>query len=307
MNNSVKVSIICNTYNHEKYIEDALNGFLKQKVNFNYEILIHDDASSDNTKSIIREFQIRYPNIVKPILQTENQYSKGVDILSTYQYPRVRGEYIAFCEGDDFWIDDYKLQKQVDFLDNHQNVDICSHAAFKVIANTKKIIGTISPSKSSTIFKVEDVILGGGGFVATNSLVYRTELIKEMPRFRRFMNLDYALQINGSLKGGMGYLSDVMSAYRIESNGSWTSTMKKNPAILIEHIHKVNKMLQMLDEDTSFKYSKAIKAHIVSNEVEILKLKKNYKLIFSNLYRDYRKGLPKKDYIKLLIKYLLFS
>jgi len=105
------VSICCITYNHEKYIRDAIEGFLMQKTLFPIEILIHGDASTDKTADIIKEYEVKYPDIIKPIYQTENQFSKGVSISATYQFPRARGKYIAICEGDDYWTDPHKLQK----------------------------------------------------------------------------------------------------------------------------------------------------------------------------------------------------
>ena len=113
------VSIICLTYNQAQYIRKTLEGFVMQKTNFPIEILIHDDASTDETADIIREYENKYPQIIKPIYQQENQYSKKVAIGATYIYPKVKGKYIALCEGDDYWIDPLKLQKQVDFLESH--------------------------------------------------------------------------------------------------------------------------------------------------------------------------------------------
>ena len=114
------VTIICTTFNHEGFISEALEGFLIQKTSFSFEIIVHDDASTDNTPNIIRDFAERYPLIVKPILQKENQYSnKEVNIWSDFTFPKAQGKYIALCEGDDYWIDESKLQKQVDFLENN--------------------------------------------------------------------------------------------------------------------------------------------------------------------------------------------
>ena len=107
---SATVSVICLAYNHEKYIRKTLEGFVKQKTNFSVEYIIHDDASTDSTASIVREFEEKYPDLIKPIYQKENQYSKGVPITRNLQM-QVQGKYIAFCEGDDYWIDEYKLQK----------------------------------------------------------------------------------------------------------------------------------------------------------------------------------------------------
>jgi hypothetical protein len=112
------VSIICTTYNHERYVEDAIRGFLSQDCPYPFEILIHDDASTDGTQRIIREWQQKYPRVIKPLLQTENQYSRGVrpwELLLA----RARGEFVATCEGDDFWVDPGKLRTQVGFLKAH--------------------------------------------------------------------------------------------------------------------------------------------------------------------------------------------
>ena len=103
----IMVSIVCNAYNQELYIREALESFVAQKTNFKFEILVHDDASTDTTADIIREYESKYPDIIKPIYQTENQYSKNVSITAL-QHQRANGKYIAFCEGDDYWIDEYK-------------------------------------------------------------------------------------------------------------------------------------------------------------------------------------------------------
>lgn len=119
MKNNILVSVICDVYNHEPYLRQCLDGFISQKTDFAFEVLIHDDASTDNSASIISEYTQKYPKIFKPIIQKENQYSKRIGIWQTYQFPRVLGKYVAFCEGDDCWIDSLKLQKQVDYLENH--------------------------------------------------------------------------------------------------------------------------------------------------------------------------------------------
>lgn len=126
-NKSILVSICCITYNHERFIRQCLDGFLMQKTGFEFEILIHDDASTDGTAHIIREYEQKYPDIIKPIYQNENQYSKGIPISITYNFPRAKGKYIALCEGDDYWTDPCKLQKQVDFLEHNPEYSICCH------------------------------------------------------------------------------------------------------------------------------------------------------------------------------------
>ena len=126
MRNEVKplVSICCVTYNHEPYIRDCLEGFIMQQTNFPFEVLIHDDASTDGTADIIREYEAKYPGIIKPIYQTENQYSKGVDV-GKLVLDKVQGKYVAICEGDDFWCDPQKLQIQFDFMESHADYSAC--------------------------------------------------------------------------------------------------------------------------------------------------------------------------------------
>lgn len=134
------VSISCITYNHEAFIRDAIEAFLMQKTTFPVEILIHDDASTDGTPRIIREYEEKYPNLIFPIYQTENLYSQGTKISINFQYPRARGKYIAYCEGDDYWADPLKLQKQVDFLEANDEYSFCSHNFWVLNQETSEMV-----------------------------------------------------------------------------------------------------------------------------------------------------------------------
>jgi glycosyltransferase involved in cell wall biosynthesis len=118
------VSILCDTYNHENFIRETLLGFLSQETNFPFEIIVHDDASTDKTAAIVKEFADQYPLIIKPVFQTVNQYSQKINFWSDVTFPKANGTYIALCEGDDYWIDPLKLQKQVDFLENNADYAI---------------------------------------------------------------------------------------------------------------------------------------------------------------------------------------
>ena len=228
MDNDIKISIICNAYNHAKYIRDTLDGFVMQKTDFKFEILIHDDASTDETADIIREYEAKYPDIIKPIYQKENQYSKDVWITDVFQLRRSKGKYIALCEGDDYWTDPDKLQKQYDALESHPDVDICVHASTLINASDGSVNGTVDHGSEMTIIPVEKVIEGGGSFVSTNSILVRREILTERRKFVDVCPLDYTYQISGSLKGGMLYLPDNMSVYRVSVPGSWTEQSGKN-------------------------------------------------------------------------------
>ena len=296
----IKVSIICNAYNHELYIRDALEGFVMQRTSFAFEVLVHDDASTDKTADIIREYEAKYPDIIKPIYQTENQYTKGG--VSRFQEPRIKGKYVAFCEGDDYWTDPYKLQKQYDVMEAHPEVDICAHSSVKVNAETKQKISEIAPRNKDCIISTEDVIYGEGGFVATNSLLYKAELYSKDPEFRQILSLDYTLQILGSLRGGMLYLSDYMSAYRYMVPGSWTCNYFKDEKKQDALFEKKQKMLDSLNRETDYKYDSIIKKRMLKNEAARLIEKNKIKEVLNRKYRTVLKDYPYIIRLKLRIK-----
>lgn len=135
---SIMLTIHCLVYNHEPYIRQCLDGFVKQKTNFSFEAIVHDDASTDHSVDIIREYAQKYPNIIKPVFETENQYSKHNGSIRNILEENTKGKYVAMCEGDDYWIDPYKLQKQVDFLENHPECVYSCHRYLVYNDNTKE-------------------------------------------------------------------------------------------------------------------------------------------------------------------------
>ena len=146
MNDNILVSINCIAYNHEKYIAQAIESFLMQITDFKYEILIHDDASTDNTAKIIKEYERKYPEIIKVIYQKKNQYSQGKKV-SLFNVKRARGKYIAVCEGDDYWTDRHKLQKQVNYMENNPECGLCFRTVSIFDDKSQKIIGKFSHIK----------------------------------------------------------------------------------------------------------------------------------------------------------------
>lgn len=256
----ILVSIVCNTFNQEKYIRSALDGFLMQQTNFPIEILVHDDASTDGTAEIVNEYAKKYPDIVKAILQTENQYSKQVAISEKFQFSRAKGKYIAFCEGDDYWTDPLKLQKQVDAMEKHPELDICSHQM--TTECDEKKTGVVPLENGNKIFSVSDVIGNGGGFVSTASLMFRRDIFIHSYNFQQMMSLDYIWQIAGALRGGMLYLGDCMGVYRQKAKGSWTAAAEKCPDAQIETWKKIRLVLEALNEETEHQYEEVINRQI---------------------------------------------
>jgi glycosyltransferase involved in cell wall biosynthesis len=220
LDKNIKVSICCLTYNHSNYIRDCLNGFINQKTDFNFEILIHDDASLDNTPQIIREYEKRYPEIIKPIYQNENKFSKeGGGMNIRYNFPRIQGKYIALCEGDDYWTDPLKLQKQVDILENNQDYILCFHDVIiqytrKNSYKTYRMIGSLEKD----ILETEDLIRPW--FIPTCSILYRKVLIDTYPKWISITDSgDIALILFLSTLGKFYYFNEVMGIYRKHDNG----------------------------------------------------------------------------------------
>ncbi|WOJ96775.1 glycosyltransferase family A protein [Congregibacter brevis] len=133
------VSICCTTFNHGEFIRDAVHGFLIQKTSFPFEIIVHDDASTDGTTEILEELRSIYPRLIRLVVQDENQWSKGCRLLANHVFTLARGKYIAVCDGDDFWVDPRKLQLQVDFLETNQDFVLCFTDSQGVIEDTQEV------------------------------------------------------------------------------------------------------------------------------------------------------------------------
>ncbi|WP_240035159.1 glycosyltransferase family 2 protein [Neobacillus notoginsengisoli] len=279
------VSINCITYNHKDYIADAIESFLMQKTNFDFEILIHDDASTDGTADIIREYERKYPETIKPIYQAVNQYSLGKKNLMR-NGERAAGKYTAICEGDDFWIDPYKLQKQVDFMEKHPECSLCVHAATIVSGSDKKIKSVSRPNKGGRIFTAEEVIERGGNLFMTNSMLYPTRFAYDIPDFLKNAHVsDYPLAIHLALKGTVYYLDEYMSAYRVGVSGSWSERTLSSVENYKKHLDKIAIMLNEINQYTGFKYEDLIKRTIKRNQFDLLLEQGKYKEAFIDEFR----------------------
>ncbi|MBW3466349.1 glycosyltransferase [Arthrospiribacter ruber] len=219
------VSISCITYNHASFIRQTLNGFLMQKTNFDFEVLIHDDASTDGTQEIIKEYQEKYPEIIKPILQKENQYQKGLRGISrNFNYPRAKGKYIALCEGDDYWTDERKLQTQVDFLDENPSFVVSYHDA-QVINEKGEIIEQSKMDESKKKDYSEKELISGSTFILTLSMMFRNlDILRDYPyEANMIKNGDNFLTSLLGMYGKGKYHPDIKPAvYRKHNSGIWT-------------------------------------------------------------------------------------
>ncbi len=214
------VSIICVAYNQAEFIRQTLDGFIMQKTNFPFDVIIHDDASTDGTADIIREYANKYPKIIKPIFQTENQYSKNTPILSKYVWPKIRSKYVAMCDGDDYWCDENKLQKQVDFLDSHPDFSICFHPV-SVFWNDGSQPDSVWPGTAELHHKNLKTLMQRN-FIPNCSVMYRwraggMNITKEYPS--GIYPCDWFVHLLHARHGKIGFLPDIMSRYRRHSGG----------------------------------------------------------------------------------------
>lgn len=179
MNNAPFVSICSITYNHAPYIRQCLDGMLMQQTNFTFEIIINDDCSTDGTTEIIREYAAKYPDIIKPIFHEENLYQKGQrGFFSKFVFPKAQGKYIALCEGDDYWTDPLKLQKQVDFLETHPDYGMV-YTDIKTFSQKENSFITTN-YKFSEGYIYNNYLVGNIN-IWTVSVCFRKQYILELP------------------------------------------------------------------------------------------------------------------------------
>ncbi len=323
----IMVSVFCTAYNHEKYIRDCLEGFVKQKTNFKFEVLINDDASTDNTASIIREYEKKYPDIIKPIYQKENQYSKGISIYRQILVPEASGgggRYIAFCEGDDFWTDELKLQKQVDALEKNLDCNMCV-ARVRDVAENGEYTNNFHPSKNyrGGKYKPKDflkIALSEYAF-QTSSFVVRKSI------YDIYINLDADFK-NFAKNAGVGdwplmlffgqysdiyYFDDEMSCYRRNSVGSFSDRVSTfNMEKTKYYYNNMILMAQSFDKFTGYKFTDECKNFIHRFDRYIyncLLQEKSYKDIVKGKYRKFLKNENIKDkifiYLSVYCPYLV--
>jgi glycosyltransferase involved in cell wall biosynthesis len=238
------VSIASITYNHESYIRQCIEGFLMQKTTFPIEIIIHDDASTDNTAVILQEYTLKYPDLIFPIFQKKNQFSQGINPGVKFVFPKCKGKYIAICEGDDYWTAPYKLQKQVDFLEGNVGYSICFHQVSVVTQNN--IMRKYNNIEHDKTFNIYD--LTKGNFIATSSCVFRNRFSPVPEWMCKIKAGDWGLHMFNAQFGYIYFMNDCMSTYRIHDKGAWSSLNHKE--MILEGV----RIMKFLDSAFNYKY-----------------------------------------------------
>lgn len=283
------VSIKCLVYNHAPYLRQCLEGFVMQKTNFRFEAIVHDDASTDGSAEIIREYAEKYPEIIKPIYETENQYSKRNGAVLRIMNAACKGKYIATCEGDDYWIDPFKLQKQVDFLE--QNPDfVLVHTAYKTYNEKTKQEGTFEHieklnEKINNKYTPLDILKTGGLILTLTVMVRRKEMLEvfsedEFVFSPYFLMKDTQMWYLISKKGKIQYFPEETAVYRIsEGSACRPVSLKKRIRFLLStlemrlYLCKKDKLDEAYTNIIINEYNKAL--------LKYLSLDKNFKPLYS--------------------------
>lgn len=279
------VSISFVAYNAEPFICEALESCLMQKVDFPYEIIIHDDASQDRTPQIIKEYAQKYPDKIVPILQRENQFSQGVEIISKYIFPKAKGKYIAFLEADDYWTNPEKLSYQVEFLESHPSVSMCFTASEHFYIQNKKKKHIKRYRNCDSVCSEKDVILRGGRILDMVSVMARMSVFNDLPHWFSYTYLwDVTVPLLSLLHGNIYYLDKITSVYRYGVPGSWTQNNVKYTERRKANIDKILNLYDAFDDFTDHQYHKLINRKLNSLTVSRLLLSNKDSKNFNDFY-----------------------
>lgn len=223
-NPNFKVSVLMTSYNHQEFIEEALDSVVCQKTSFPFEVLVYDDKSTDRSRDIILRYKEKYPEMIKTIFPDENQFSKGKSSMCDFLIPAASGKYIAELECDDCWTDELKLQKQFNYMEAHHEVSLCAHSVELFNNQKKRVVGISNPYKVPTEISTSQIVERGGAILGTCSYFCRTDDMRKYVAWRPkdCPVGDWPMMIYLSLKGKVCCLPYVMGRYRVAVPTSWT-------------------------------------------------------------------------------------
>ncbi len=241
--NKPQVTFMCTTYNQESYIEEAIIGFLNQKTTFPYEIIIHDDCSIDGTREVIEKYQKKYPNIIRSIFQVENQYSKG-NSVSEIAAHQARAEYIASCEGDDYWTNEDKIQKQFELMLSDSTISMIVTPGKVEVGG--KILDKIEGFHGDHVktISAQDILNMRESLAPTASYFVKKEyLLKTKSLFRRAPVGDLFIELYCAANGKLVYLPEVSCVYRCMAKNSWSERMSRDIGNAVRHTESMKKII----------------------------------------------------------------
>ncbi|CAN5820236.1 MAG: glycosyltransferase [Gemmatimonadetes bacterium] len=250
----MKLSVSVITYNHEPYIARAIEGILMQQTDFDYEIVIGEDCSTDRTREIVLDYQMRYPERIRTIIPERNLGQAGLRIL-VETLRELRGEYIARMDGDDYWTSPYKLQRQVEFLDSHPDCSLCFHNVLHIYEDGSPPHNRFAPGRQQ-FTTTRDILRSC--YIPGCSPMFRREVVAELPSwFFDVLWADWGLYTIAAEQGKLGYLDEVMGVYRIHATGVWSSRPR------LDQLEGVIDFYQKVNRGTQYRYADVI-AHGLS-------------------------------------------
>lgn len=295
------------TYNHEEYIRECIEGILMQKTTFPVQVLIHDDASTDSTTDIVREYGKKYPRLIKAYCQKENTYQ----IRKKYgSYRGTRGEfsswrvgkYEATCEGDDYWTDSLKLQKQITYMEKNQQYSMSFHPSKEWNENKQCFDGYISKiSDKKRVVSTKEIILSHGGMCPMASMVIKRSEIKKLPKFKKYAGTHFTSQILHSYDRGALYYPDTMAVYRRGSKSSVTKKKNSKSKYLSWNKGKI-KLMEYVNNYTNYEYHEEISEYIRKIKIKCIVSKYVGKSDKIKFYNEIKSELTFLDKVKLLAR-----
>lgn len=305
----LKVSVCMITYNHEKFIAQAIESVLMQEVNFDYEIVIGEDCSTDGTREIVKKYAEKYPDKIRVLFHSHNLGLLGKNnFVQTFK--ACQGQYVALLEGDDYWIDPLKLQKQANLLDEHPQFAICFHRIVVAVqeCNEYKIVRSSDDDflekSNKSFFTIEDLL--DLNFIPAVSALFRNKLFKEFPTWIYDISwLDWALHILNAQHGDIAYIDRVMAAYRVHAGGVFTEMERKKR--YIENI----KLWEFVNKHLNYKYDKLLRARISDacyRVVDIALAEKDIKLMRKYIIKGlYSNPFNRNVTLEYLLKSIIIS
>lgn len=252
------VSICCITYNHETFVGKTLNGFISQITDFPFEILIHDDCSTDHTKDILARFAQRYAGPIQILYEEENQFSKGVNIAFDILLPLVRGKYVAICEGDDWWTDPNKLQTQISFMEAHPECSLTVHNGIRQNCATGEQT-IINPFAQEGFLSEDEMYFSFMNNPPTASFVVRTAALTCFPEYlRRAPVVDDVLRLYCYEQGPVYYFDKVMCFRSFQHRGSWNVMLQEDLRLFENYTVRLLEFYEQHDQYTNFRHHEVI-------------------------------------------------
>jgi glycosyltransferase involved in cell wall biosynthesis len=288
----MKASVLLMTYNHINYIRQALDSVLMQETDFDVEILISEDCSTDGTREVVLDYYRHYPDKIRLLLSEQNIHSNEVVVRGI---EAAQGDYIALLDGDDYWSSHYKLQKQADYLDQHSECSMCFHNALVFYEDGKREPWPWTPPGHKEISTLEDIWLGN--FIATCSTMFRNHLTGKIPDWyiSMFPITDWPLHILNAELGHIGYINEVMGMYRHHRGGFYS------PLSEAQKLEETLKFYQVMNHNFDFKYNRVVKTAISKYFFEWAEEYANRgdRARARDCFKTYLTGRPINQYISL--------